>query len=241
MTKGTVVDRIDIISGPLGKGFGTMGGYITGSHSFIDMIRSLSRGFIFTTAPPPAMMAGAQAAIELQRINPQDRMQLQRHVRTVKERLLEHGLPALPNRSHVVPLMVGDSEKCKAAADILFDEFDIHVQPINSPSVAAGQERLRISPTAAHTKSHQDHLVGVLVHIWERLGLKHVEEWRSEADGSVSEGWEDGEILEPVWTDEQLGTSESDCQGQPGKLSSSRLKAHQVPAVKHLEDTRIGW
>ncbi|KAL8921541.1 MAG: hypothetical protein Q9208_005695 [Pyrenodesmia sp. 3 TL-2023] len=240
-TNGTIVDRIDILSGALGKGFGTMGGYITGSASLIDMIRSLSRGFIFTTAPPPATMAGAQAAIEFQRENPHDRMQLQRHVRAVKDRLRLHGLPVLPNRSHIVPLMVGDASKCKAAADILFDEFDIYVQPINSPSVAVGQERLRISPTAAHTQSHQDRLVEALVHIWERLGLDRLERWRMEADGSVREGWEDMDALEPVWTDAQLGFSAAGGPEEGRRYSHFSKKAYPMPAAEHLEDTRMGW
>lgn len=240
-TSGTIVDRIDIISGALGKGFGTMGGYIAGSASLIDMIRSLSRGFIFTTAPPPATMAGAQTAIEFQRENPQDRMRLQRHVRAVKDKLRLHGLPVLPNRSHIVPLMVGDAANCKAAADILFDEFDIYVQPINSPSVAVGQERLRISPTAAHTESHQDRLIEALVQIWHRLGLDGIEQWRTEADGSVREGWEDMDALEPVWTDAQLGISVAGGREEGRVYSSLSKETYPMPATEHLEDTRMGW
>lgn len=240
-TNGTIVDRIDILSGALGKGFGTMGGYITGSASLIDMIRSLSCGFIFTTAPPPATMAGAQTAIEFQRENPHDRIHLQRHVRAVKDRLRLHGLPVLPNRSHIVPLMVGDASKCKAAADILFDEFDIYVQPINSPSVAVGQERLRISPTAAHTQSHQDRLVEALVQIWDRLGLDRLERWRTGADGSVREGWEDMDALEPVWTDAQLGISVAGGPEEGRVYSNFSKKAYPMPAAERLEDTRMGW
>ncbi|KAL9596090.1 MAG: hypothetical protein Q9219_006038 [cf. Caloplaca sp. 3 TL-2023] len=235
-TEGTMVDRIDIISGALGKGFGTMGGYITGSRSFVDMVRSVSRGFIFTTAPSPATMAGAQTAIEYQRANPRDRMQLQRNVRAVKARLLQHGLPVLPNRSHIVPLMVGDSAKCKAAADILFDEFDIYVQPINSPSVVVGQECLRISPTAA-----QDHLVNALVQIWDRLALDRIESWRWHADESMSEGWEDIDPFDPVWTDEQLGISEAVCRPQAETHSRSLGDERPIRVIKRIEDTRIGW
>ena len=242
-SKGTIADRIDIVSGALGKGFGTMGGYIAGSHSCIDMIRSLSRGFIFTTAAPPATMAGAQAAIEFQRENPRDRMQLQHHVRAVKDRLRRHGLPVLPNRSHIVPLMVGDAAKCKAAADILFDEFDIYVQPINSPSVAVGQERLRISPTAAHTQSHQDKLVDALVQIWCRLGLRKIEDWSKEADGSVREGWEDMDTLGPIWTDAQLGIARADEGENKCRETHSRSprNVHPIRPIRHLEDTRMGW
>ncbi len=206
---GTVLVCIDIISGALGKGFGTMGGYIAGSESFVDLIRSLSRGFIFTTAPPPATMAGARTAVVFQRQNPQDRMQLQRNVRALKLKLSQHALPVLPNQSHIVPLMIGNSEQCKAAADILFDEFSIYVQPINSPSVAAGQERLQISPTATHDEAHQDFLVDALMRIWNRLGLKGIREWKRGADGLLTEGWDDQVAATPIWTDMQLGLATS--------------------------------
>ena len=217
-----------------------MGGYIAGSKSFIDMVRSLSRGFIFTTAPPPANMAGAQTAIEFQRNNPWDRMQLQRNVRAVKLRLREHALPVLPNQSHIVPLMVGDSEKCKVAADILFDEFGIYVQPINSPSVATGQERLRISPTAAHTQAHQEHLVEALVQIWNRLGMKRIQHWRG-ADGFVSEGWREEVTARPIWTDSQLGIPTSGKQQQHSTSLNPPHKLTPSLAEKELEDTRLGW
>lgn len=204
------------------------------------MIRSVSRGFIFTTAAPPTTMAGARAAIDFQRNNPSDRMQLQRHVRAVKARLLQHGLPVLPNTSYIVPLMVGDSGNCKAAADILFDEFDIYVQPINSPSVAVGQERLRISPTAAHTQSHQDHLIDALVQVWDRLGLDRLEHWKGRGiNGSVSEGWEDLDALGPVWIDAQLSISEPDIFAQRQAHSLQKL-ASRNRAIENLEDTRFG-
>ncbi len=240
-TKGTILDRIDIVSGALGKGFGTMGCYIAGSKSLVDLIRSLSRGFIFTTAPPPATMAGAQAAIEYQRDNPQDRMQLQRNVRAVKLRLREHALPVLPNQSHIIPLMVGDSEKCKAAADILFDKFGIYVQPINTPSVATGQERLRISPTAAHSQAHQDHLVGALVEIWDKLGLRRIQDWRRGIDGFTNEGWEEQVTATPIWTDSQLGIAKFDGQHQKETPLSPSLRLPPSRMLKQLEDTRIGW
>ncbi|KAI4210519.1 MAG: hypothetical protein LQ351_006670 [Letrouitia transgressa] len=217
-----------------------MGGYIAGSNSLVDMIRSLSRGFIFTTAPPPATMAGAQAAIEFQRHNAQDRMQLQRNVRTVKKKLRERALPVLPNQSHIVPLMVGDAEKCKIAADILFDEYGIYVQPINSPSVNVGQERLRISPTAAHTAAHQQKLVDALDHIWTQLGLKRINEWRMGKDGSASEGWNEPAATAPVWTDAQLNIMPPALHQQevPFQLGSR----HMTPLnPRHLEDTRMGW
>lgn len=194
----TVLSSIDIITGALGKGYGTMGGYVAGSSDLVDMIRSLSRGFIFTTAPPPSTMAGAEAAIRYQSDNPKERIQLHTNVRRVKEHFLKHGLPVLPNTSHIVPLMVGDSQLCKKVADILFDDYGIYAQPINTPSVPVGMERLRISPTAAHAAEHQDVLIRALVKIWDELGLKKRDEWAKD------QGWETTGLENPIWTEKQL-------------------------------------
>jgi 5-aminolevulinate synthase len=222
------MDRVDIISGALGKGFGTMGGYVTGSTAFIDMIRSLALGFIFTTAQPPPIMAGAKAAIDFQYNRLTDRVKLQRVARAVKERLNQNSLPILPNQSHIIPLMIGDAEMTKAAADILFHEYGIYVQPINTPSVPVGQERLRISPTAAHTLEDQEKLVGALVEIWQRLRLRKLQDWEAESlDFAVG-----SQATTPTWTVTQL----SDTTDFP---ETSRQLSYPIP--NHLEDTRLGW
>ncbi|KAF9879506.1 hypothetical protein CkaCkLH20_03049 [Colletotrichum karsti] len=237
--EGTVLSRIDIVTGALGKGFGTMGGYVAGSSDLVDMIRSLSRGFIFTTAAPPATMAGAEAAIKFQGQNPQDRIQLQRNTRFVKQRLLKHGIPVLPNTSHIVPVMVGDAERCKIAADILFDEYGIYVQPINSPSVPVGQERLRISPTASHTLEHQDNLINALINIWDRLELRRLDEWAKDEHGHVAEGWETTGLEAPVWSNKQLGLPE-DTQFNGDKLGFPVANLSPLASGRRaLEDTRL--
>ena len=202
---GTVLDRIDVVSGALGKGYGTSGGYIAGSKDLVDLVRSFSRSFIFTTSTPPAIMAGAQASVEFQKVNPETRIELQRNTRAVKQKLLERGLPVLPNSSHIVPLMIGDAEKSRIAADILFEEFSIYVQPINSPSVPFGKERLRISPTAAHSEKHQDDLVRALSIVWERLNLRKLSDWCMTEDGQVNQDWADTGLENSVWSSEQLG------------------------------------
>ncbi|MCJ1246870.1 mitochondrial 5-aminolevulinate synthase [Trapelia coarctata] len=160
--RGTDMDCVDIIVGALGKGFGAMGGYIAGSAALADMIHSISTGFIFTTAQPSATMAGATAAIKFQSGNPSSRMELQRNVKSVKHELQARELSVLPSQSHIVPLLVGDSANCKEAAGILFDKYDSYVQPTNTPRVPVGQKRLRISPTAWHSKQQQLKLVGAL-------------------------------------------------------------------------------
>lgn len=194
--KGTVMDRVDIISGALGKAFGTMGGYIAGSRSMVDLIRSLAPGFIFTTSNPPATMAGATAAIDYQYRYPKDRLQLQRNVRAIKCQLQKRGFPVLPNASHLVPLMIGDAGKAKLASDMLFDDFGIYVQPINHPTVPVGQERLRISPTASHTATDQQLLIAALEDVWTRLGLRKI--------GDAPESWQVTKRVSSLWSDSQL-------------------------------------
>lgn len=195
--KGTVMDRVDIISGALGKAFGTMGGYIAGSSALVDLVRSVAPGFIFTTSMPPAVMAGAKAAIDYQSAFSQGRLQLQQNVRAVKCQLRERGFPVLANASHIVPLMIGDAEKAKLASDMLFEEFGIYVQPINSPTVPVGQERLRISPTSSHTAADQQLLISALETVWERFQLKK--------RGDCPSSWDLTEHVSPLWTDAQLG------------------------------------
>lgn len=200
----TIMDRVDIIAGSTSKGLGTMGGYIAASKQLVDMIRSVSRGFIFTTTQSPAIMAGALAAIQHQMQNIGDRVALQRNVAAVKRKMAQFGLPVLPNRSHLVPVMVGDAELVRYVADILFDEYNIYVQPINSPTVAVSQERFRISPTGFHDAAQQDVLVGALVEIWARLGLRKASDWQSEGMWDAEDA-----VVNQLWTDEQLGLTRS--------------------------------
>lgn len=221
------MDRIDIFAGALGKGFGTMGGYIAGSAAVVDMVRSVSRGFIFTTAQPPPIMAGAKAAIDFQRRMPHDRVELQRNVRSVKRALVEHGLPVLPNQSHIVPLMIGDSGKCQQVADILFNEYNIYVQPINTPSVPQGEERLRISPTASHTPAQQQHLLSALIEIWDRLQLRTMRDWERDEEGYLKPDWNFSEIGQAVWSNEQLDIMPKvslDLTMLPGCLEDTRFR-----------------
>ena len=201
--RGTVMDRIDIITGTLGKAYGCVGGYIAASASMVDTIRSLAPGFIFTTSLPPATMAGARTAIEYQARYRGDRRLQQIHTRAVKERLVERGIPVIPNPSHIVPVLVGDAEKAKMASDVLLKDHGIYVQAINYPTVPRGEERLRFTPTPGHTAEFQDHLVQALEQVWTELGMKRVQGWEA-MGGFVGVGVRDAVRMEPLWTDEQL-------------------------------------
>jgi 5-aminolevulinate synthase len=202
--KGTVMDRVDIITGTLGKAYGCVGGYIAGSTKMVDAIRSLAPGFIFTTSLPPATMAGAKAAIEYQMEYQGDRRLQQLHTRAVKEELAEKDIPVIPNPSHIIPVLVGNAELAKRASDLLLEKHSIYVQSINYPTVPVGQERLRITPTPGHVREYREHLVSALDSVFTELGIKRTSEWAAEG-GFIGVGESNAKPEEPLWTDKQLG------------------------------------
>jgi 5-aminolevulinate synthase len=201
------MDRVDIITGTLGKAYGCVGGYIAGSAKMVDTIRSLAPGFIFTTSLPPATMAGAKTAIEYQAAYQGDRRLQQLHTRAVKEQLNELDIPVMPNPSHIIPCLVGNAEVAKKASDLLLEKHQIYVQAINYPTVPVGQERLRITPTPGHIKEYRDHLVQALDSVWNELGIKRTSDWAREG-GFIGVGEANVEVVEPLWTDSQLGLDE---------------------------------
>jgi 5-aminolevulinate synthase len=163
--------RLDLIEGTLAKSFGVMGGYITGSTALCDFIRSFASGFIFTTALPPSLAAGAVASIRHLKTSQLERFAHQERVRRLRSMLDARGIPHMPNPSHIVPVMVGDAAKCKWISDLLLDNFGIYVQPINYPTVPKKTERLRITPTPLHSDGDLEHLVGALHQLWSRCAL----------------------------------------------------------------------
>ncbi|WP_296105988.1 5-aminolevulinate synthase [uncultured Agrobacterium sp.] len=166
-----LMDRLTIIEGTLGKAFGVMGGYIAASEALCDFIRSFASGFIFTTALPPSLAAGAVASIQHLKASPFERARHQERVRTLRSMLDAAGIPHMTNPSHIVPVMVGDAAKCKWISDILLDDHGVYVQPINYPTVPRKTERLRITPTPLHTDADMERLVGALHQLWSRCAL----------------------------------------------------------------------
>ena len=163
--------RLDVIEGTLGKAFGVMGGYITGSAALCDFIRSFASGFIFTTSLPPAIAAGALASIRHLKISPFERVRHQDRVRKLRAALDSAGIPHLNNPSHIVPVMVKDAAKCKWISDLMLDNFGIYVQPINYPTVPKKTERLRITPAPYHSDADIEHLVSSLHSLWAQCAL----------------------------------------------------------------------
>ncbi|NEU10634.1 5-aminolevulinate synthase [Methylobacterium sp. BTF04] len=166
-----VMHRVDVIEGTLAKGFGCVGGYITGTSVLCDAVRSHAPGFIFTTALPPAIAAAARASVRYLKRSAVEREAHQRQAARTKVALEAAGLPVLHTETHIVPVMVGDAELCKAAADHLLEHHGIYIQPINYPTVPRGTERLRITPSPFHDDAKIAKLTAALAETWDTLDL----------------------------------------------------------------------
>ncbi len=166
-----LMDRLTVIEGTLAKAFGVMGGYIAASASLVDFVRSFASGFIFTTALPPVIAAGALTSVRHLKASGAERAAQRKHVKLLKDRLAAAGLPLMPSASHIVPVLVGEAGRCREVTDRLLAEHAIYVQPINHPTVPKGTERLRLTPTPYHGPAEIDALIKALLAVWRDLEL----------------------------------------------------------------------
>ncbi len=167
-----LMDRLTVINGTLAKAFGVLGGYIVSSPAIIDAVRSFASSFIFTTALPPALAAGALASVRHLKTSNVERERHQERAARLKRMLSEADIPVMPSETHIVPVLVGDPVKCKQVTDILLDDYGIYIQPINYPTVPRGTERLRITPSPVHSDAMMDDLLAALIEVWAMLELK---------------------------------------------------------------------
>ncbi|WP_050930629.1 5-aminolevulinate synthase [Aestuariivita boseongensis] len=168
-----LADRITLIEGTLGKAYGVVGGYITGSEALCDFIRSFASGFIFTTALPPAVAAAARTSIQHLKESNEERMEQRKRVAYLRARLDQEGIPHMDNDSHIIPVMIKDPVKCRMLSDYLMQEWGIYVQPINYPTVPKGTERLRFTPSPLHSTDDIEHLVLALKTLWKQCAISH--------------------------------------------------------------------
>ena len=163
-------DRVDIVNGTLGKAFGVQGGYIAADADIVDSIRSVAAGFIFTTSMSPVTCAGAMAAVKYLKEHNEVRVRHQERANKLKDLLRENQLPLMECTStHIVPVLVGEAKKCKMMSDELLNEHSIFLQPINSPTVDVGTERLRIAPTPFHDDSMMSDLIAALTSVYRQV------------------------------------------------------------------------
>ncbi|XYH96895.1 5-aminolevulinate synthase [Sorangium sp. So ce1128] len=148
----SLAHEIDMIQGGFGKAHGATGGYVAGDAFLVDAVRLMAPGFIFTTSLPPLILAAALESVRHLRQSNVERERLFANVRLLKDELRRHRLPAADSPSHIVPVLIGDSFKCKNISDVLLKEHGFYVQPINFPSVPRGQERLRVIVSSAHSE-----------------------------------------------------------------------------------------
>lgn len=165
-------NEIDIIQGTLAKAYGVIGGYITGNKDMIDAIRLTASGFIFTTSLPPVITAAAKASIAHLKNSDKERIKHQEVVAKIKESFKKAGISFYRNESHIVPIIIGDPEKTRLASQLLIDRHNIFVQHINFPTVPRGTERLRITPTPAHTDQMIEQITLALVDVFGELEIK---------------------------------------------------------------------
>ena len=166
-----VMDQVDIIQGTLAKAFGVIGGYITAKKETIDFVRSFSSGFIFTTSLPPCIAAGAYASIRHLKFSSSEREKLFKVVSDLKNALKKNNIPFIDNKSHIIPVIIGDPILCKKASQMLLDDFQVYVQPINYPTVPKGEERLRITASPQHTSKMIKKLVTALCSVYKNLEI----------------------------------------------------------------------
>jgi 5-aminolevulinate synthase len=169
-----LMDRLTVIQGTLGKAYGVVGGYIAASAVLVDFVRSFASGFIFTTALPPAVAAGACASVRHLKASNEERAAQRANVAAVRARLDAAGIPHIDNPSHIIPVIIGCAHKCRMISDKLMADYGIYIQPINYPTVPRGTERLRITPSPVHTAADIDRLISALSALWTQCQLSRM-------------------------------------------------------------------
>ncbi|MFM7557826.1 MAG: 5-aminolevulinate synthase [Alphaproteobacteria bacterium] len=162
-------NQIDIIQGTFAKGYGAIGGYITAKENIIKAIRSFASPFIFSTSMPPAILSAITNNVQYLQNSDVERKILFENVAKVKNALLKNNIKIFPNDSHIISVMVGDPILAKNISQKLLDDFNIYIQHINYPTVAKGDERLRITPSALHNDQMIADLISHLTQIFKEV------------------------------------------------------------------------
>ena len=166
-----VMDRVDIITGTLGKALGgAMGGYTTGKKEIIEMLRQRSRPYLFSNSLAPAIVGASIKVFELLSSTTELRDRLEENTKYFKDRILAAGFDIKPGDSPIVPIMLYDAALSQKFADLLLKER-VYAIGFFYPVVAKGQARIRTQISAAHTKADLDKAINAFVKVGKELGV----------------------------------------------------------------------
>lgn len=166
-----VMDRIDIITGTLGKALGgASGGYTSGKKEIIDLLRQRSRPYLFSNSVAPPIVAASIKAVELLTESTDLRDRLQDNTRYFREKLSAVGLDILAGEHPIVPVMFGDAGPAVKMAEALLEK-GVYVIPFSFPVVPKGKARIRTQVSAAHTREDLDFAVAMFAEAKAELGI----------------------------------------------------------------------
>ena len=154
-------DQVPVLMATLGKGAGTAGAFIAGDHDLIEFLIQSARTYIFTTAMPPAIAAASCKSLELIQKGSWRRTHLQQLIAQFKQGAVQLDLPMMPSDTAIQPILVGSSDKALNYSQQLLSQ-GILVTAIRPPTVPAGEARLRITLSAAHTALQVEQLLSAL-------------------------------------------------------------------------------
>ena len=164
-----VMDRVDIITGTLGKALGgAMGGYTTGKKEIIEMLRQKSRPYLFSNSLAPSIVGAANKVFEIIGNNTQLRDKLEENTKYFKSKIISAGFDVKQGDSPIVPIMLYDAALSQDFADMLLKE-GVYAVGFFYPVVAKGQARIRTQISAAHTIEHLDKAVNAFIKVGKEL------------------------------------------------------------------------
>jgi glycine C-acetyltransferase len=165
-----VMDRIDILTGTLGKALGgASGGYTAGRRVLVDWLRQRSRTYLFSNTVAPPVAAGAVKALELLEASPALRDTLEANTRFFRAEMTARGFAILPGTHPIVPVMVGDAARAARMAEAMLDE-GVYVVGFSHPVVPQDKARIRTQVSAAHTPADLERAVAAFEAVRRRLG-----------------------------------------------------------------------
>ncbi len=166
-----VMDRVDIITGTLGKALGgAMGGYTTAKKEIIEMLRQKSRPYLFSNSLAPSIVGAANKVFEILSATTELRDQLEENTRYFKEAIIEAGFDIVPGDSPIVPIMLYDAALSQKFADRLLDE-GVYAIGFFYPVVPKEKARIRTQISAAHTKEHLDKAIQAFIKVGKELNV----------------------------------------------------------------------